>query len=79
MAEAAPNAIPSNSTPSNEPAVWYPGEVPDRSSDRWVVPIGSYVRGKDVFPLSATLPAAEKAACEQATKVAQGVIILSFG
>ena len=62
-----------------DPDVWFPSEVPSRKSDRWAVPIGSYVRGKDVFPLSATLPAAEKAACEQATKVPQGVIILSFG
>ncbi|MFM7093245.1 MAG: hypothetical protein ACKOYL_01615, partial [Actinomycetota bacterium] len=78
MTEATPNpAVPATTSP--EPAVWYPGEVPDKASDRWVVPIGSYVRGKDVFPLSATLPAAEKAACEQSTKVTQGVIILSFG
>jgi hypothetical protein len=64
---------------ANEPAVWYPTAVPEKSSNRWSVPIGSYVRGKDVFPLDVTLPAAEKAACEQASKVPQGVIILSFG
>ncbi|MEY4158278.1 MAG: hypothetical protein RL743_773, partial [Actinomycetota bacterium] len=78
MTEAAPPAS-SGPTPSTDSAVWYPGEVPDKTSGRWVVPIGSYVRGKDVFPLNNTLPAAEKVACEQATKVTQGVVILSFG
>jgi hypothetical protein len=66
-------------TPSPTPYVWYPDGVPSRGSGRWSVPIGSYVRGKDVYPLDKTLPAAETAACEQATKVPQGVIILSFG
>ena len=72
------SAVPGGAAPT-DPAVWYPREVPDKASDRWVVAIGSYVRGKDVFPLDTALPAAEKAACEQATKVGEGVIILSFG
>jgi hypothetical protein len=60
-------------------SVWFPEAVPARDSDRWNVPISSYVRGRDVYPLDKTLPSAENAACEQATKVRQGVIILSFG
>ena len=79
MTEANPGSSVPDPATSADPAVWYPGEVPDKNSDRWVAPIGSYVRGKDVFPLDVTLPAAEKAACEQATKVTQGIIILSFG
>lgn len=75
MAQQAPKTAIDTSTPN----VWYPTAVPERGSPRWLAPIGSYVRGKDVFPLEATLPAAEVAACEQATKVPQGVIILSFG
>lgn len=78
MVEATPASTPAVSS-SAEPAVWYPSGVPERDSSRWFAAIGSYVRGKDVFPLDRTMPAAEKAACEQATKVPQGVIILSFG
>ena len=79
IVEPMAEAIPPAATPSATPNVWYPSSVPQRGSDRWLAPIGSYVRGKDVYPLESTLPAAEKAACEQATKVPQGVIILSFG
>ena len=79
IVEPMAEAIPAGSTPAATANVWYPDAVPQRGSDRWLVPIGSYVRGKDVYPLESTLPAAEKAACEQATKVPQGVIILSFG
>lgn len=78
MAESA-SAPTSPSSMAGDPAVWYPSEVPERDSLRWAAAIGSYVRGKDVFPLDRAMPAAEKAACEQATKVPQGVIILSFG
>ena len=78
MIEAAPSAAPAASQ-LTEPGVWYPSEVPAKDSPRWAAAIGSYVRGKDVFPLEKAMPAAEKAACEQATKVGQGVIILSFG
>lgn len=79
MTEAARGTGATPNTNPTEPAVWYPTAVPEKTSNRWSVPIGSYVRGKDVFPLDVTLPAAEKAACEQASTVPQGVIILSFG
>ena len=59
--------------------VWYPATPPEKSSENWDVPIASYVRGRDVYPTEATLPSAETAACEQATKVKQGVIGLFFG
>lgn len=60
-------------------SVWYPTEVPSTSSSRWKVSIGSYVRGRDVYPLSSGLVDAEIAACTQARKVRQGVVVLSFG
>lgn len=66
-------------TPSRALTVWYPNTPPDKTSDLWNVPISSYVRGRDVYPLETTLPSAETAACEQATKVKQGVIGLFFG
>jgi hypothetical protein len=66
-------------TPSRALTVWYPDTPPDKTSDLWNVPISSYVRGRDVYPLETTLPSAETAACEQATKVKQGVIGLFFG
>ena len=66
-------------TPSRALTVWYPDTPPDKTSDLWNVPISSYVRGRDVYPLERTLPSAETAACEQATKVKQGVIGLFFG
>ena len=65
--------------PSRALTIWYPTSPPDKSSDTWDVPISSYVRGRDVYPTEATLPSAETAACEQATKVKQGVIGLFFG
>ena len=65
--------------PSRALTVWYPDTPPDKTSDLWNVPISSYVRGRDVYPLETTLPSAETAACEQATKVKQGVIGLFFG
>lgn len=78
MLEATPTqttvAVQSSALP-----VWYPAAVPDKSSAEWTVAIGSYVRGKDVFPLERAMPAAEAAACEQAGKVIRGVVILSFG
>lgn len=79
IVEVMAQRVPSIAADPSALNVWFPETVPDRGSPRWLVPIGSYVRGKDVFPLDATLPAAEAAACEQATKVTQGVIILSFG
>ena len=59
--------------------VWYPTTPPEKTSDLWNAPISSYVRGRDVYPTEVTLPTAETAACEQATKVKQGVIGLFFG
>jgi len=64
-------------TPS-EP-VWYPTVVPDRGSPQWVVPIGSYVRGQDVLPIDTAVPVIQQAACDQAKKVGQGIVVLSFG
>jgi len=73
----ASGALPA--TPSRALTVWYPTSPPEKTSDLWNVPIASYVRGRDVYPTDATLPSAEIAACEQATKVKQGVIGLFFG
>ena len=66
-------------TPTRVLPVWYPTTPPEKTSDLWNAPIASYVRGRDVYPTEATLPSAETAACEQATKVKQGVIGLFFG
>lgn len=60
-------------------SVWYPSAVPSMESSRWKVAIGSYVRGRDVYPLSSGLAVAENVACAQARKVRQGVVVLSFG
>lgn len=60
-------------------APWYPAAVPEKSSPEWVVAIGSYVRGRDVQPIDTAVPVIRAAACDQARKVRQGVIILSFG
>ena len=66
-------------TPSELEAIWYPTGVPDRNSDQWTVAIGSYVRGRDVNPIEVTAPIIRQAACDQARKVRQGIVILSFG
>lgn len=60
-------------------APWYPAAVPARSSPEWTVAIGSYVRGRDVKPIDTAVPVIRAAACDQARKVRQGVVILSFG
>ena len=60
-------------------APWYPAAVPARTSPEWVVPIGSYVRGRDVQPIDTAVPVIRAAACDQAKKVRQGVVVLSFG
>jgi hypothetical protein len=60
-------------------AIWYPSSVPTRDSDQWTVAIGSYVRGQDVNPIDVAAPIIRDAACEQAQKVRQGIVILSFG
>ena len=66
-------------TPSELEAIWYPSAVPDRNSEQWSVAIGSYVRGRDVNPIETTAPIIREAACDQARKVRQGIVILSFG
>ena len=60
-------------------APWYPTAVPAKTSAEWVVPIGSYVRGRDVQPIDTAVPVIRAAACDQAKKVRQGVVVLSFG
>lgn len=60
-------------------APWYPAAVPLKSSAEWVVPVGSYVRGRDVQPIDTAVPVIRAAACDQARKVRQGVVVLSFG
>lgn len=60
-------------------APWYPSAVPARTAPEWVVAIGSYVRYKDVQPIDTAVPMIRAAACDQARKVRQGVIVLSFG
>lgn len=66
-------------SPSDLEAIWYPTSVPDRNSDQWAVAIGSYVRGQDVNPIDVAAPIIREAACEQAQKVRQGIVVLSFG
>ena len=63
----------------NSQAPWYPTAVPAKTSAEWVVPIGSYVRGRDVQPIDTAVPVIRDAACDQAKKVRQGVVVLSFG
>ena len=60
-------------------APWYPKSVPAKSSPEWTVAIGSYVRGRDVQPIDTAVPVIRAAACDQAKKVRQGVVVLSFG
>ena len=60
-------------------APWYPTAVPAKTSAEWIVPIGSYVRGRDVQPIDTAVPVIRAAACDQAKKVRQGVVVLSFG
>lgn len=60
-------------------APWYPKSVPAKSSPEWTVAIGSYVRYRDVQPIDTAVPVIRAAACDQAKKVRQGVIVLSFG
>ena len=60
-------------------APWYPAAIPAKTSPEWVVAIGSYVRGRDVQPIDTAVPVIRAAACDQAKKVRQGVVVLSFG
>ena len=80
--ESATIVAPSTTAPTQTvPAtpLTYVVGVPAKDSALWNVAIGSYVRGKDVFPLDKTLPAATAVACSQAKKVSSGVVVLSFG
>ncbi len=74
---APSTTVPPQTVPATSLA--YVAGVPAKDSPLWNVAIGSYVRGKDVFPLEKTLPAATAVACSQAKKVSSGVVVLSFG
>ncbi len=74
-----PHSVPGKVEISGTDQVWYPSAVPASNSREWVVAIGSYVRGKDVFPIETAVPVIRAAACDQAKKVPRGVVILSFG
>ena len=74
-----PHSVPGKVEVSGTDQVWYPTAVPTSNSREWVVAIGSYVRGKDVFPIETAVPVIRAAACDQAKKVPRGVVILSFG
>ena len=60
-------------------AIWYPQVVPVQESAAWPVAVGSYVRVRDVLPLDTAVPVIRAAACDQARKVRQGIVVLSFG
>jgi hypothetical protein len=74
-----PHSVPGKVEISGTDQVWYPSAVPASNSREWVVAIGSYVRGRDVFPIETAVPVIRAAACDQAKKVPRGVVILSFG
>ena len=74
-----PHSVPGKVEISGTDQVWYPSAVPASTSREWVVAIGSYVRGKDVFPIETAVPVIRAAACDQAKKVPRGVVMLSFG
>ena len=74
-----PHSVPGKVEISGTDQVWYPSVVPETTSREWVVAIGSYVRGRDVFPIETAVPVIRAAACDQAKKVPRGVVILSFG
>ena len=60
-------------------AMWFPQSVPAQLSSDWNVAVGSYVRARDVLPLDTAIPVIRAAACDQARKVRQGIVVLSFG
>lgn len=60
-------------------AIWFPQEVPQQFSSEWGVAVGSYVRARDVLPIDTAIPVIRAAACDQARKVRQGIVVLSFG
>jgi hypothetical protein len=60
-------------------AIWFPQGVPVQASSDWGVAVGSYVRARDVLPIDTAIPVIRAAACDQARKVRQGIVVLSFG
>ena len=59
--------------------VWYPAAALTPDQPHFNVAIGTYVRGQDVLPLEVNAPIIRQAACEQARRVPQGIMVLSFG
>jgi len=60
-------------------AMLFPAAVPQQLSPDWGVAVGSYVRARDVLPIDTAIPVIRAAACDQARKVRQGIVVLSFG
>ncbi len=60
-------------------AMVFPAAVPQQLSPDWGVAVGSYVRARDVLPIDTAIPVIRAAACDQARKVQQGIVVLSFG
>lgn len=78
------NPVPTEITGSSfvgaaKESMWFPQVVPELTSPDWVVAVGSYVRARDVLPIDTAIPVIRAAACDQARKVRQGIVILSFG
>lgn len=59
--------------------VWYPAAALTPDQPLFNVAVGSYVRGQDVLPLDVNAPLIRQAACDQARRVPQGIVVLSFG
>lgn len=59
--------------------VWYPAAALTPDQPLFNVAVGSYVRGQDVLPLEVNAPLIRQAACDQARRVPQGIVVLSFG
>ena len=79
-----PNPTPSEITGSAitsavREAIWFPQVVPQQLAPDWGVAVGSYVRARDVLPIDTAIPVIRAAACDQARKVRQGIVVLSFG
>jgi hypothetical protein len=59
--------------------VWYPATAMTPDQPLFNVAIGTYVRGQDVLPFDVNAPLIRQAACDQARRVPQGIMVLSFG
>lgn len=66
-------------TTASSEAMLFPASVPEQLSSDWGVAVGSYVRARDVLPIDTAIPVIRAAACDQARKVRQGIVVLSFG